>query len=138
MIEAINNRFSEDDIVNILRNDTFINDTSSYGIELLLNKLSFKSVFNMLQRKNIFNKINNLHVKVDNKDAIFFKGFLDSPVLVKKSEHNMIYEMLNLLSKDDVLYYITLPYILENLSNYEIINLSIDKDIKLTEIYENT
>lgn len=138
MIEAINNRFSEEDIVNILRNDTFINDTSAYGIELLLNKLSFKSAFNMLQRKNIFDKINNLHVKLDTKDAIFFKGFLDSPVLVNKSEHNMIYEMLNILNKDDVLYYITLPYILKNLSNYETINLAIDKNIKLTDIYDNT
>ena len=138
MIEAINNRFDEEDIVNILRNDTFINDTSSYGIELLLNKLSFKSAFNMLQRKNIFNKINNLHVKVDTKDSIFFKGFLDSPVLVKKSEHNMIYEMLGLLNKDDVLYYITLPYILNELSNYEIINLAISKNIKLTDLYDNT
>lgn len=138
MIEAINNRFNEDDIVNILRNDTFINDTSAYGIELLLNKLSFKSAFNMLQRKIIFNKINNLHVKVDTKDAIFFKGFLDSPVLVNKSEHNMIYEMLNILSKEDVLYYITLPYILKNLSNYETINLAINKDIKITDMYDNT
>ena len=138
MIEAINNRFSEEDIVNILRNDTFINDTSAYGIELLLNKLSFKSAFNMLQRKNIFEKINNLHVKLDVKDAIFFKGFLDSPVLVNKSEHNMIYEMLNILNKEDVLYYITLPYILKNLSNYETINLAIDKNIKLTDIYDST
>lgn len=138
MIEAINNRFSEDDIVNILRNDTFINDTSSYGVELLINKLSFKSAFNMLQRKIIFKKINNLHVKVDTKDAIFFKGFLDSPVLVKKSEHNMLYEMLSILSKEDVLYYITLPYILESLSNYETINLAIAKDIKLTDIYDNS
>ncbi len=138
MIEAINNHFSEDDIVNILRNDTFINDTSSYGIELLLNKLSFKSVFNMLQRKIIFDKINNLHVKIDNKDSIFLKGFLDSPVLVNKSEHNMIYEMLNILSREDVLYYITLPYILGSLSNYETIKLAINKDIKITDLYDNT
>ena len=126
MIEAINHRFEEEDIVNILRNDTFITDTSAYGIELLLNKLSFKSAFNMLQRKIIFNKINNLHVNVDEKDAIFFKGFLDSPVLVNKSEHNMIFEMLNILDKDDVLYYITLPYVMNKLSNYEIINLALN------------
>lgn len=137
MIEAINNRFNEDDIVNILRNDTFIDDTSAYGIELLLNKLSFKSAFNMLQRKNIFNKINNLHVKVDEKDSIFFKGFLDSPVLVSKSDHSMVFEMLKLLTREDVLYYITLPYIIRKLSNYEIINLSIDKELKINELVES-
>ena len=136
MIEAINNSFSEEDIVNILRNDTFINDTSSYGVELLLNKLSFKSTFNMLQRKIIFNKINNLHVEVNNKDSIFFKGFLDSPVLVYKSEHNMIFEMLNMLNKDDVFYYISLPYIVNNLSNYEIINLALNKGITIIDLIE--
>ena len=136
MIEAINHRFFEEDIVSILRNDTFVNDMSSYGIELLLNKLSFKSTFNMLQRKIIFNKIKNLHVKVDIKDSIFFKGFLDSPILIHKSEHNMIYEMLNLLNKEDVLYYITLPYINNKLSNYEIINLALNKDIKVNELID--
>lgn len=137
MIEAINNTFEEDDIVNILRNDIFINDTSSYAIELLLNKLSFKSTFNMLQRKNIFNKINNLHVKVDVKDSIFFKGFLDSPILIYKSEHNMIYEMLQLLDKEDVVYYLSLPYIVNSISNYEIVNLIITKEIDITSVIES-
>ncbi len=136
MIEAINNYFREEDIVNILRNDTFIKDMSPYAIELLLNKLSFKSAFNMLQRKIIFEKINNLNVKIDAKDSLFIKGFLDSPVLVYKSEHSMLYEMLNLLNGDDLLYYIMLPYIINGLSNYEIINLVINKSLKITTILE--
>lgn len=137
MIEAINNNFDEEDIVNILRNDVFIEDMSAYAIELLLNKLSFKSAFNMLQRKVIFDKINNLNVKVDVKDSIFIKGFLDSPVLVYKSEHNMLYEMLNLLNKDDLLYYIMLPYIINGLSNYEIINLIINKELNIHEVIDS-
>lgn len=137
MIEAINNNFDEEDIVNILRNDVFIEDMSPYAIELLLNKLSFKSAFNMLQRKVIFDKINNLNVKVDVKDSIFIKGFLDSPVLVYKSEHNMLYEMLNLLNKDDLLYYIMLPYIINGLSNYEIINLIINKELNIHEVIDS-
>lgn len=137
MIEAINNHFKEEDIVNILRNDTFINDMSSYAIELLLNKLSFKSAFNMLQRKIIFEKINNLNVKIDSKDSLFIKGFLDSPVLIYKSEHNMLYEMLNLLNSDDLLYYIMLPYIINGLSNYELINLIVNKNLNITSILES-
>ena len=39
------------------------------------------------------NKINNLNVKVVDRDKVFFKGFLDSPVLLYKSEHSMIYDM---------------------------------------------
>ncbi len=136
IIEAINNKFSEEDIVNNLRDDNFINDTSSYAIELLINKLSFKAAFNMLQRKIIFDKINNLHIKVTDKDAIFVKGFLDSPILIYKSEHNMVYEMLNLLDSEDVLYFITLPYILDKLSNYEIINLCLNKKLNINKIFD--
>ena len=57
-----------------------------------------------IEKKMIFDKIKNLHVKVDSKDSIFFKGFLDSPILIYKSEHNMIYEMLSLLNKEDLLH----------------------------------
>ena len=136
IIEAINNKFSEEDIVSNLRDDNFINDTSSYAIELLINKLSFKAAFNMLQRKIIFDKITNLHIKVTDKDAIFVKGFLDSPILIYKSEHNMIYEMLNLLDSEDVMYYITLPYILNSLSNYEITNLCINKMLDIKKVLD--
>ncbi len=138
MIEAINNNFNEEDIVNILRNDIFVSDTSSYAIELLLNKLSFKSAFNMLQRKSIFDKISNLNVKVTDRDSVFVKGFLESPVLIVKSDHNMIFEMLSLLNKDDVLYYLALPYIVDNLSNYEIINLCINKKIEIDNIINSS
>lgn len=137
MIEAINNCFKEEDIVNILRNDVFVNDMSSYAIELLINKLSFKAAFNMLQRKIIFDKLNNLNVKIDIKDSIFIKGFLDSPILVYKSEHSMLYEMLNILAKDDVIYYIQLPYIMNKLSNYELINLVLNKEIDLEAFINN-
>ncbi len=137
IVEAINNNFLEEDIVNILRNDSFIDDTSSYAIELILNKLSFKAAFNMLQRKNILNKITCLNVKITQKDTIFIKGFLDSPSLIFKSYHNMVYEMLFLLDTEDIIYYISLPYIVDNLSNYEIINLISEKEIKLQEILKN-
>lgn len=137
MIEAISNNFLEEDIVNILRNDTFIEDMSSYGIELLINKLSFKAAFNMLQRKVIFNKISHLNIKVAKTDMIFFKGFLDSPILVYKSEHNMIYDMLSLMNSNDISYYVTLPYIMNNLSNYEMINLIINANLSIKEILSN-
>ena len=122
------------DIVDYLRNDDFVNDMSSYAIELLLNKLSFRSSFNMLQKKNILDKINHLNISVDNKDIVFIKGFLDSPSLIIKCDHSMVYNMLNLLSSDDILYYIVLPYITNNLSNNEIITLFLDKDISINEL----
>ena len=137
MIEIINDNYSEDDILNALRDDDFINDMSSYAIELLLNRISFKSAFNMMQRQIIFNKINNLNVKVTEKDKLFFKGFLDSPVLLHKSEHSMIYEMLSMLSKEDIIYYITLPYIMSCLSNCEIVNLINNNELNILDIVDS-
>ena len=139
MIEVINIYFEEEDILNLLRNDEFVNDSSSYAMELMLNKLSFKSTFNMLQRKNILAKVNNLNVSVTEKDNIFIKGYLESPLLINKSEHSFIYNMLKLLNVDDVTYFITLPYINNKLSNYEIINLCLEKEISITDvIYSDT
>lgn len=134
MIEAIDSYFEEDDILNILRNDTFVDDMSPYAIELLINKLSFRSAFNMLQRKNILNKVNNLNNNINDKDAFFVKGYLDSPSLVMKSDHSMIYDMLCLLNKDEILYYVTIPYICDVLSNYEIINLCINNNIDINDV----
>ena len=137
MIEIINDNYSEDDILNSLRDDDFVNDMSSYAIELLLNRISFKSAFNMMQRQIIFKKINNLNVKVTDKDKLFFKGFLDSPILLYKSEHSMIYEMLSMLSKEDILYYITLPYVNDRISNCEIVNLINDNELSILDIADS-
>jgi len=137
MIEIISDNYQEDDILNILRNDEFIKDMSSYAIELLLNKLSFKSSFNMLQRGIIFKKIKNLNVKVSEKDRIFFKGFLDSPILLYKSENTMIFDMLNMLSKEDVLYYLPLPYINKHVSNHEIVSLIKNKEIDVIDVIDS-
>ncbi len=133
-VEAMNENFSESEIVDLLRDDNIVSHLSTYALQLLLNKISFKASFNMLQRGVILDKINNLNVKVTEHDAIFFKGYLDSPILVFKTEHSMLYEMLNMLESIDVVYYITLPYVINNLSNYELVNLINNKKIKVQEV----
>lgn len=134
VIEAINSFFAEDDIVNLLRNDNFVNDMSSYGIELMLNRLSFRSTFNMLQRKSVLDKIKHLNVTIYESDAVFIKSFLDSPMLVSKSNHEMIFEMAKCLNKNDIIYYLTLPYIVKRLSNYEIVRILSLKKMTIKEI----
>lgn len=134
MIEAINSFVYEEDIVNLLRNSSFIDDMSSYAIELLINKLSFKAAFNMLQNKKILSKITNLNITLSNKDSIFIKGFLDSPSLVCKTDHQMVYEMLLYCNEDEILYYLATPYISNKLSNNEIIELCCLKKVKVTAI----
>jgi len=134
MIEAFNNYFDEDTILNILRDDTFIEEASPYAIELLLNKLSFKATFNMLQRKTILDKVSNLNIKITSKDNLFIKGYLDSPLLVYKSQHNMLCDMLNELNSDDVFYYLSLPYIVNSISSYEITNIVLEKNVDIRKI----
>ncbi len=134
MIEAICNNYEEEEILNFLRNPVFIKDQSSYAIELLLNKLSFKSTFNMLQSKDILDSITSLNVNIDNKDKIFVKGFLDSPSLIDKIDHSMLYEMLSFLDKEDVLYYIVTPFIANHMISSEIVEIATLKGISLDEL----
>ncbi len=136
-IEAIINNYEEDEVLNILRDDSFVDNISSYALELLLNKLSFRSAFNMLQRKHILEKIKYLNVKIDASELIFVKGFLDSPSLVNKSDSNMLYEMLLLLDKEDVMYYLALPYVINVLTVYEVINLGIRMNISLKDFFKS-
>ncbi len=134
MIEAIINNNTEEEIMNMLRNPVFINDQSPYSIELLLNKLSFKTVFNMLQIKSILDSITLLNVTITENDKVFVKGYVDSPSLVCKTDHSMLYRMLRLLSKEDVYYYIVTPYIASHMTNDELIELGVEKGITIEEI----
>ena len=134
--ETMLNLFNESEILNILRNDEYIIDASSYSIELLLNRLPFKSSFNMLQNSNILKKVEHLNIGVNIYDEFFIKSFLDSPIMVYKSNHNMIYECLNLFNYDDTLTYLYLPYIINNLSNEEIVKLIRSKNININDLLE--
>ena len=138
MIEAINNNFTNDEIINILRNDDFIKEITNYGLELIINRLSFGNAFNMLQRTQILEKINNLNITISEKDSIFFKGYLESPTLISKTNHAMLYNMLNLLDKEETEYFIVLPYIIKGLTSYEIIDLAITKNLNLIELYDTS
>ena len=137
IVEAINNYFKEEEILNLLRDNNFINDISDYAIELLINRLSFKAVFNMLQRKEILDKINNINIELKDSDSVFFKGYLDSPSLVNKTVHNMLYNMLLSLNKEEIMYYITSPYVANKLMNTEIIKLAVTKGIRLEELLDS-
>ena len=137
MVEAINDYFSEEEILNLLRNNDFIDDISDYAMELLINRLSFKSLFNMLQRKEILDKISNINIELNERDNVFFKGYLDSPSLINKTVHNMIYGMLKSFNKDEIMYYITSPYVSNKLMNGEIIKLAVTKNVSLQELLES-
>ena len=121
--ELINNYLNEDERISLLRKQEFLDSINSYTIELIVNNLSFKSLFNMIQNHSIFNRIQNLNSKITINDKIFVRGFLDSTILVYKSNKEMIIKLLLLLDSDKVLDYLSLPYILDKLTSNEIITI---------------
>ncbi|MGM9834964.1 MAG: hypothetical protein ACI31M_04225 [Bacilli bacterium] len=135
--EIISTYFSEEEIIMELRNPLFLNDISTYALELIVNNLSFRNLFNMIQNHLIFERINNLNTNVSEKDRVFVRGYLDSTILVHKSSSNMIYNMLLLVPANNVLEYLTYPYILEKINNKDLINLIIKNNIDFKLIIEN-
>lgn len=134
--EYINDE-NKEEILNLLRDQDFISQTSSKELEKIINSLDFKSLFNIIQNKSILNKINIIKTNILEKDSIFFPNFLDSPTLIKKTFHTMIYDMLNYLNSTQVLYYLVVPYIREQLTDYEVIELLFIKEIPFNEVVKN-
>ena len=130
----INNEFTEEEKVTILRNNDFILKIDSTIIEQIFEGMPFKSAFNLLQSTTIFNKITNYYSQIDEKDVLLIKGFVDSPALIGITNHLMVKKMLDILSAEEVSYLITRPYILNKLSNGDIISLLSDKFININAL----
>lgn len=137
IVSYIDDAYDEAGKIFLLRNNDFINNMSNYTIELIVNSLSFKSLFNMIQNHDIFSKISNINAKIYERDIPFVRGFLDSTLLVYKSNHNMILKMIMTLNDEVVLHYLTLPYIYDKLSNNDILSIIKDKSIDFKIIIEN-
>lgn len=131
------NEENKDEILNLLRDQEFIEKINSRELEKIINSLDFKSLFNIIQNKSILDKINTIETSIIEKDSIFFPNFLESSTLVLKSNHVMIYEMLNHLNNMTILYYLTIPYIREKLTDNEVIELLLNNDIPFNEVVEN-
>lgn len=137
IVSILKNYALEDEIVNLLRNAEFILEVDSIYLEEILNNAGLKIAFNMLQNINILNKVNNLDLKIIDNEKIFVKGFLDSFLLVNKSRHSMLKRMLELLDNNDIENYLFKPYIINKLTNNEIIFLSTKIRINANSIYQN-
>lgn len=128
---------NKEEILNLLRDQDFISQTSSKELEKIINGLDFKSLFNIIQNKSILDKINIIQTNILEKDSVFFPNFLDSPTLINKTSHTMIYDMLNYLNDTQILYYLVVPYIRERLTDYEVIELLSSKEIPFNEVTQN-
>lgn len=131
MVTFINKELTEEEKINLLRNTTFIKDIDGIYLTKILNEMSFRSVFNMLQNVNILNKIKNLNVKIKAIDKIFIAGFLDSPSLINIISVEFLKNMLDFLENDDLIKYLNYPYIYIRFKNKDLLNILIKHKINL-------
>ena len=131
MVMIINNYFNDQQKMSILRNERFINMVNTLLLEQILTNMHFESVFNMLQNKNILDKINNLDVCVINPYPKLVISYLNSKSLISKTSSNMIYKLLLNLDNTDVENYLSKKYILDKIDNIKLVELAINKDIDI-------
>ena len=131
MLTIINNYYTEEEKITLLRNKEFIETTPPLFLELMLNNMNFIAVFNMLQNENIASKISYLDLSIHSRDYFLIPSYLESEKLIQKVNHRMLKNMLINLEKEDVINYLAKEYILKKLTNKDLIEISIKKDINL-------
>jgi hypothetical protein len=130
----INNYYSEENKITLLRNEEFISIIPDYVLEMILNNMFFNSVFNMLQNKNIYDKITSIDVNISPKDYFLIPGYLDSENLIDKTSHLMLADLLLNVDKIAVKEYLNKPYIFNKLTNNELITIASSNNINILEL----
>lgn len=131
LVYLVNNKFSEEERVSLLRNQNFVNNLPDNYLEAIINKMTFPNVFNMLQNITILSKMKNINVSLRAYDKIFITGYLDSPALVNITDNKMLNNMFNLISPVDIKKYLEYPYIYTKLKTYDIVNILINSKLNI-------
>ena len=131
LVYLVNNKFSEEERVTLLRNQNFINNLPDNYLEAIINKMTFPNVFNMLQNITILGKMKNINVSLRAYDKIFITGYLDSPALVNITDNKMLNNMFSLISSQEVSKYLSYPYIYTKLKTYDIVNILINNKLNI-------
>lgn len=131
LVYLVNNKFSEEERVSLLRNQNFVNNLPDNYLEAIINKITFPNVFNMLQNITILGKMKNINVSLRAYDKIFITGYLDSPALVNITDNKMLNNMFNLISPIETSKYLSYPYIYTKFKTYDIVNILINSKLNI-------
>ena len=131
LVYLVNNKFSEEERVSLLRNQNFVNNLPDNYLEAIINKMTFPNVFNMLQNITILSKMKNINVSLRAYDKIFITGYLDSPALVNITDNKMLNNMFSLISPIETSKYLSYPYIYTKLKTYDIVNILINSKLNI-------
>jgi hypothetical protein len=134
IINILINYGSLEQKITFLRDESFISDMPSYLLEIVLNSMPFNAVFNMLQNKNILDKINLIDVDIKDTDAVIIMGYLDSPTLTFKTHHLMLKTLINNLTKENILTYLNKDYIIAKLTGQDILDIGITNNLNLINL----
>lgn len=131
LVYLVNNKFSEEERVTLLRNQNFVNNLPDNYLEAIINKMTFPNVFNMLQNITILSKMKNINVALRAYDKIFITGYLDSPALVNITDNKMLNNMFSLINPLEIAKYLSYPYIYTKLKTYDIVNILINSKLNI-------
>lgn len=131
LVYLVNNKFSEEERVSLLRNQNFVNNLPDNYLEAIINKMTFPNVFNMLQNITILSKMKNINVSLRAYDKIFITGYLDSPALVNITDNKMLNNMFSLISPIETSKYLSYPYIYTKFKTYDIVNILINSKLNI-------
>lgn len=134
IVTIINNYYTEEEKITLLRDNTFVELIPSYTLEMIINSMFFNSVFNMLQNKTIYNKIKTIDVNISHKDYYLIPGYLDTTNLVNKSSHLMLFNLLSVLDSSANKKYLSYDYIINKLTNHELITLASTNNIDILNL----
>ncbi len=126
---------SEDEKKELLRNSDFVSKLNSMQLEFIINSLNFMDAFNMLQNKDLVDRIRHVNVKLKAKDAMFVKDFIDL-IPDNKIHPEMAFNMLRTLPKDEVIKYLRDIRISQHIMSDKLIELAVLKRINIFEMYE--
>ena len=134
---VINNYYSFDEKVSLLRNKEIIDDLDSNTLTNILNTLNLRTVLNLIQNKDLLRKITGLNCVLEDLDKTLVKALLDDSRIVDKSKEELIYNSLNLLSNNSLKKYLTYPYIKEKLSLNTFLLLASKCGISVKDLINN-
>ena len=133
ILKIINSLF-EDEVIEILRNKEFIEEIDKTTLEIILSTQSLKTIFNFLQNESIYNKIESITFNITNQENTLIEGFIDSLKLTKKINANMYYKLIQKLPTSKILEYLNKPYIINNLTEEQLLNIVSINNIKINQL----
>lgn len=127
--------FNEDEKVSLFRDSQFIADMSGEVLTSILDTMNFRTVFNLLQNKELFLKIKNLNCNIEEFEFSLMSGYLDDPLFVEVSSSDLVFNAINSLKTNSIRKYLRYPYIKNKLTFNQFLTLASKANVKILDLF---